>query len=176
MEPQTLRTQDGHAAGNGPVDELQAVRDKVKGTNINEQTLLATDYLNHFNEIVMILEMVPDMPDILDEAKEWQPKSYKDHFRDSTIADKDLAVEVYDHVPDKYRLPFERTIAQIDRLIQSCIAKLEKDVARNDPDLLRENARIMSRTIQILMDTAGAIIHGNAATLDQEEIDALIED
>src|SRR3546814_196200 len=35
----------------------------VRGTNINATSLLATDYLNHFNEVVMVLELVPDMPE-----------------------------------------------------------------------------------------------------------------
>ena len=43
---------------------------KVEGTNISSTTLLATDYLNHFNEIVMLLEMVPDMPDMIEDCKE----------------------------------------------------------------------------------------------------------
>ncbi len=43
-----------------------AFQHKVRGTNINEQTLLATDYLNHFNEIAMMLEMIPDMPEFLE--------------------------------------------------------------------------------------------------------------
>ena len=47
----------------------------------------------------MLLEMIPDMPDMLEDAQEWQPKSYKDHFRDSSIADKELAIEAYDIVP-----------------------------------------------------------------------------
>ena len=146
----------------------------VRSTNINETTLLATDYLNHFNEIVMTLEMIPDMPEILEEAKEWLPKSYKDHFRDSTIADKDLAVEVYDYVPDTYRAPFESTINQIDKLIATTIERVEADMERGDPNLLRENTTALSRTIQKLMDTAGAIIHGSEKTMDQSEIDALL--
>ena len=63
--------------------DTDALRVRVRGTNINEQTLLATDFLNHFNGIVMTLEMVSDMPELLEEAKAWQPKTYQDHFRDS---------------------------------------------------------------------------------------------
>jgi len=44
---------------------------KTEGTTINSQTLLATDYLNHFNEVVMLLEMIPDMPDMMDMVQEW---------------------------------------------------------------------------------------------------------
>ena len=30
---------------------------RVRGKNINEETLLATDYLNHFNEIIMLFDI-----------------------------------------------------------------------------------------------------------------------
>ena len=63
---------------------LEAIRARARGANINEQTLLATDYLNHFNEIVMTLEMIPDMSELLEEAQTWLPKGYREHLGDST--------------------------------------------------------------------------------------------
>ena len=45
----------------GPIDEARAAL--LSAANINPRTGLATDYLNHFNEAVMLLEMVPDMPE-----------------------------------------------------------------------------------------------------------------
>ncbi len=153
-----------------------AMREKVRGSNIDETTLLATDYLNHFNEIVMLLEMVPDMPDMLEDVKVWKPKSYKEHFQDSTIAEKDLAIEAYDHVPDIYRQPFEQTIEQINAMIASTIERLEKNIADGKADVLRANAQILSRLIQRLMDAASAIIHGSSKTMDQSEIDILLGD
>lgn len=161
----------------GPDDEkFLAMREKIKGSNIDEKTLLATDYLNHFNEIVMLLEMVPDMPEILDDVKAWQPKSYKDHFRDSTIADKDLAIEAYDHVPAIYREPFEQTIQQINTMIASSIERLEKNIEEGQAEILKVNAQNFSRLIQRSMDVASAIIHGSAKLMDQSEVDALLGD
>ena len=143
-----------------------AYQEKVRDTNINEQTLLATDYLNHFNEIVMTLEMVPDMPELLEDAREWQPKTYQEHLLASTFSDKELAVEAYNHVPKKFREPFEQTIAQIDELIATSITRLEGDLAQGNMDLLRENATALSRVIQRLMDVAGGIINGNNTGVD----------
>src|SRR3546814_4071681 len=65
----------------------------VRGKNINQNTLLATDYLNHFNEIIMLLEMVPSMPECYRDAVEWRPKSYAQHFRDSCFSDAELRSE-----------------------------------------------------------------------------------
>lgn len=160
-----------------PENELApflAFRDKVASANIDDQTLLATDYLNHFNEIVMLLEMVADMPEILDEAKAWQPKTYCDHFRDSTFSDKELAIEAYAHVPSKFRLPFEETVDHINRLIHQSLGHLEETVATEDTDLLRMKATACSRAVQKLMDVASAIIHGSSVTMQQDQIDELL--
>lgn len=152
----------------------EALRSRAHGSNVNEQTLLATDHLNHFNEVVMLLEMLPDMPEMIEEVKAWQPKSYPDHFRTSTIADKDLAIEAYDHAPRRYREPFDTTVDQINRPIATSIERLKADVGRGEPELLRANAKSLSRIIQRLMDVAGGIIHGSEKTMAQSEIDTML--
>ena len=64
----------------------------MQGTNINATMLLATDYLNHSNEVIMLIEMVPDMPDIVEEVLACEPKTYTRYFADSCIQDKDIAI------------------------------------------------------------------------------------
>lgn len=163
--------------------DFDAYQEKVAGTNINTETLLATDYLNHFNEVVMMLDMLPDMPDCLDMVKEWQPKSYKDHFHDSTIADKDLAVECYDHVKPVQKKAFEDTIMQVDSLIFSAIEEAEQAIATGDNDFLRFKIGEAAREIHALQDLLSAIIHGTAnldhieqpSVMDQNSIDALFD-
>ena len=150
-------------------------RARVAGTNISEQSLLATDYLNHFNEIVMLLELVPDMPEILDEVKEWRAKDYCQHFRDSSFSDKELAIEAYGHVPSRFRIPFEETIARMDGLVADSIRRLDAGLESGAPaEELGEVARMASRNLQRLMDHASAIIHGSQSRLDQAEIDSLL--
>ena len=157
-----------------PDEDFRAWQEKVHDTNVSEQSLLATDYLNHFNEVIMLLEMVPDMPDMLEEVQAWKPKDYKDHFRDSSIADKDLAVDAYDFVPTDYKQPFEKTVGQLDRLVITSIERLEHDLATGNMDLVRENAKALSLTLQRLIDVAGGIIHGSQSVMDQSEIDILL--
>ncbi|OEJ67607.1 hypothetical protein [Magnetovibrio blakemorei] len=155
-------------------DEYPAYRERCMGTNVNEQTLLATDYLNHFNEVVMTLEMLADMPELLEEAQMWQPKDYKDHFRDSTIADKELAVEAYDHAPPKFKVPFEQNINKINHLITTSVERLSSDIQSGEMELVRLNAKALSQVIQRLMDMCSANIHGSETTMDQSEIDNII--
>jgi len=154
--------------------EVEALRARVAGTNINPETLLATDYLNHFNEIVMMLDMVPDMPDLVEDCKDWQPKSYPEHFADSTFRDKELAMEAFAHCPGRYRAPFDETINQIDSLALSAVARMESLLADGHTDAVAIQARTASRAIQRLMDMASAIMHGAQTTMDQSEIDAML--
>ena len=165
----------GPDMGNEQSPEYLELKARAADSNLDPETLLATDYLNHFNEIVMLLEMVPDMPEIMEEVKMWAPKAYVDHFRDSTIADRELAIEAYDHVLPVYLEPFEQTVDQLNNLIASCVARLEKYIAEAEEGMLREQAGVMSRMIQRLLDTASGIIHGATNTMDQSEIDAIID-
>jgi hypothetical protein len=160
-----------------PEEEVRfrAFSEKVAGTNINPQTLLATDYLNHFNEIVMMLEMIPDMVDCLEDAQAWQPKSYQDHFRDSQFRDRELAVEAYDYVPSHFRIAFEGVIGQMNDLIDQAVARIAAMVERSaDSGELREACSSASRGVQTLMDVASAIIHGSVTRFDQHEIDGYL--
>ena len=150
-------------------------QEKIRGSNINAQTLLATVYLNHFNEIVMVLEMVPDFPDFLDDAKEWLPKSYVKHFQDSAFSDKDLAVAAYAHVPERFIQPFEQTIDQINRLMAITIQRLEEVIDEDNPEKLRFVTADSSKSIRRLIDFASGIIHGSQNTMDQSDIDLLLE-
>lgn len=147
---------------------------KVEGTNISSTTLLATDYLNHFNEIVMLLEMVPDMPDMIEDCKEWEPKSYQDHFRDSAFSDRELAIEAYEHVPARFREPFEETISHLNTIVVHANTQLEAIIRDGNDALLRETAHAITVSLQKCMDVASGIIHGSAKTMSQDEIDAAL--
>lgn len=156
-------------------------RKLVRGRNINETTLLATDYLNHFNEVVMLLDMVADMPDMIEEVREWQPKSYQDHFRDSVFSDKELAIEAYEHAPPESKVPFEETVAALNRLILDTVSELEGLAATGDHDRLRVAVSESSKQIQAQMDRINGIIHGQIVadvtetrlTMSQSDIDDL---
>lgn len=54
--------------------------DSLRAANVNPETGLATDFLNPYNEYIMLAEMVADgsmEPEVL---AEWQPIDYESHF------------------------------------------------------------------------------------------------
>ncbi len=160
------------------MDEIayEALRRRAEGSNVNARTLLATDYLNHFNEIVMLLEMLPDMPECLEDVQEWAPKSYPQHFADSAIADRELAIEAWPLSPIRYRQPFERTVQAMDQTVLACVDRCERAITEANETRLRAVSAKGAFTLQRFVERASAIINGDEASLDQHEIDALIDE
>lgn len=156
-------------------EDLAAWQARAKGTNVHETTLLATDYLNHFNEIVMLLGMVPDMPEMLEECRSWRPKSYAEHFKGSGVADADFAVEAYDHAPAQFRKPFDQTIAMLDATVASVIERAGQAIATEDFHMLKGICSFGSEALQRLIDAASAIIHGSEETASQAQIDKILQ-
>jgi hypothetical protein len=155
--------------------KLRELSRRAEESNVNPKSLLATDYLNHVNEIVMLFDLVPDAPECLEDCRAWQPKSYQDHFRQSSIADRDLAIEAYDHAPLAFREPFDRLVAEMNRLVGISIERLATALEIGDEIMIRTIAETASRNLQDLIGQASAVIHGSDHTVDQAQIDALME-
>jgi hypothetical protein len=155
--------------------KTRALCERARDSNVNEKTLLATDYLNHINEIVMLFDLVPDAPECLEDCKAWQPLGYQDHFRASHIADRDLAIEAYEFSPPEYKEPFDQLVAEMNRLVAISIEKLDAALAEGNEDVTRMIAERASRNLQDLIGQASAIIHGTDHAVDQAQIDALME-
>ena len=141
--------------------EQQALLPRLRGSNVNETTFLATDYLNHLNEAVMMIELVPSMPDMLEDALAWRPKSYQQHFQGGELAIADLAVEAYEIAPERYRLPFDLTVKAINRRIAKTLETLEPLVDQGDSVKTGLAVLEACKAIQDLIGVASAIVNGS---------------
>lgn len=154
-------------------NEYEEICARVEGTNINPTTLLATDYLNHFNEVIMLLEIVPDMPECIEDAVEWAPKTYTEHFRDSVFSDKELAIAAYEHVPAVYKQPFEDMIELMNALVFETITRMRDAIENDDCQAMDEVVQGVCRELRSAAESAGAIINGQPERMDQQGIDDL---
>lgn len=149
----------------------------AQDTTIDGTTLLSTDYFNHFNEVIMLMSMLGDMPEMLEDIRAWQPKSYKQHFEQSGLAFAPLAIEAFDHVPEHFRSAFDAVIAELDETIIESIDAL--GAMEGEPEMFAATARTYWRRLQLLVDQGSAVVHGSIAgsrpeaTLDQSAIDDL---
>ena len=152
-----------------------AYQRRLTEANINPKTYLATDYLNHYNEITMLLEMLPDMPDMVEECLEWRPKSYAQHFKDSGFQATDLAIEAYGLAPANVRTSFVATCDQLDTMIMRILSGLqlvgasERGLTEQAQNLVRQRVE----EIQHDLMTLNKVIHGthNDADVASAELD-----
>ncbi len=149
--------------------------DQLAAANINPVSYLATDYLNHFNEVVMLMEMVPDMPDMAEDVLAWEPCGYKEHFEQSVFADKALAIEAYSAAPSRSRTSLEAVVADLDAQIvdvQILLSGLDTS-GPMDPALADRLMMAIVNDLRPAIDKASAIIN---AVDDGTAIDAANDD
>ena len=146
----------------------------IRGKNINGTSYLATDYLNHFGEVIMLLELLPDMPDCFDEIKEWQPKSYAQHFLDSGFQDAEIIVRAYENAPRPFRQAFDRVVAWMNKVILEGLSEIEKVLESGESDRLAVVVEGITSELSKLNGIAAGLINGEATTADQGTIDDIM--
>jgi len=72
-----------------------ADKTRLVEANVNPQTGFASDYLNHFSEAVMLLELMMEMPECREDFLAWQPRKYEEHFAASNFKHRDVAIAAY---------------------------------------------------------------------------------
>jgi hypothetical protein len=147
---------------------------RLAGSNISQTSLLATDYLNHYNEVIMIVDMLPDMPEMLEDIEGWRPRSYAEHFRDCGFSYAELAIEAYEQAPAEFRRTFDDTRQKLDEMTLYAVRTLAGCVARNRAGELRERCAVFARAMQALTETMAATINGSATKADDDLIRSIL--
>ena len=114
------------------------------------------------------------MPDCYEDAAEWAPKSYADHFRESCFSDAELAILAYENAPENYRQAFDATIQQMDRMVLEAMPRIKGLIDAGEEGPLQLGVEGVTRKLQSFVDVASSIINGNMDTLDQTQIDQVM--
>jgi hypothetical protein len=142
-------------------------------TRFNLSLICELRYFNHFNEVIMLFGMLPDMPDMLDEIDAWSLKNYCEHFANSNLAFAPLAIELYPLVSETLRTSLEKLIDQMEMMIIETRAALRQAYEAGETAKVLELAALGSLQLQGMVEAGGAIVHGHDAMLDQEAINKL---
>jgi hypothetical protein len=152
---------------------------RLDGTNINPVTGLATDYLNHFNEAIMLLEMLPMAPDCKEDFLTWRPMSYPEHFAASGFRHRDLAIAAYELADPVFRRQLDEIADLMNQILTEAHDGLKGDLSH---DTIRILSEATAHWLRPLVARAGAVINGESAatqpsteTAPQDAIDALFD-
>ena len=148
---------------------LAQLHDVLVEANINPKTGLSTDYLNHFNEMVMMIELYPSSPDVREEILAWHTLKYREHFESSGFRAKALALIGHDLAIDSLKRQLDVIVAEIDTVLleaQNAVASEEK---HGDSNRALEEA---AEAVEMLIARASALINGMAAVDEASADDA----
>ena len=135
--------------------------------NINPHTGLATDYLNHFNEAIMLLEMIPDIPECAADFLTWQPTSYREHFAASNFKARELAITSYDSTAPALRNEFDNLTSTMTSILTAVGAAMREAKHDHTRAILAQQA---TGWVKPLVTLAGSMINGSGNSADVDSI------
>jgi hypothetical protein len=136
---------------------------ELRAANINPRTGLATDYLNHFNEAIMLLEMIPDMPDCVADFLSWRPLSYREHFAASSFRARELAINAYESADPALRGELDNLTGAMTSILTAVGVAMRKASHHKTRATLAMQA---TGWVKPLVTLAGGIIIGNGIAGD----------
>jgi hypothetical protein len=104
------------------------VNDSALGI-VNPSSGLANDYLNVFNEILLLLEFLPTMPEMTGEALAWRPRGYREYFQQSPLPGASEAVRSYETLDPDLRDRFESILRRLNDIAQQAQCTVAEEMA-----------------------------------------------
>ena len=130
---------------------------RLSAANINPKTGLATDYLNHFNEAIMLLDLLPHTPECIVELIGWEPLSYEEHFAASHFKDKKLAIAAYEAAEPIARVRLDELADTMNALLVATCEAFQRRASLESANAL---AAETAARLKPLVARAGAVING----------------
>ncbi len=153
---------------------IEDIRQKVAGTNIDPRSLLSTDYFNTFNSVVMVLDMVADMPELIEEIEQWQYLNYCEHFTASGLDFANLAVEAYAFAPEELRKALESKSLVMKSMVEDSGKTLREHLQAGEMAVFADKAHTAAEQLRKMMEEGSGIVHGDAGST-QTQIDTLFD-
>lgn len=94
---------------------------------INPYSGIANDFLNHFNEIFLLVENLPMLlPEMVDELIEWKPLTYSEYFNRSRLPGSAFALQRYAAMEPEARAYFDDHVTQLNAKAVEIVETISK--------------------------------------------------
>jgi hypothetical protein len=137
--------------------------------NVNPRTGFATDYLNHFNEAIMLLELMAEVPECRDDFFSWQPKKYNEHFATSKFKYRDIAIAAYSKADPALRQRLDTLATSMNEILMATREVMRQDCCNSSFTAI---ADLALRWVKPLVARAGDVINGTEAEQQAARRDA----
>lgn len=130
---------------------------------VNPASGIANDYLNHFNEVLLLIENLPTLlPEMLDELLEWKPVTYREYFAKSQLPGSARALEIYEGLDEDFRREFEGIIDGINAMATASIDVIRAHRSADgelDPSRVSEFCENASCAIRSALNRASDLVN-----------------
>lgn len=130
----TAKTPRAMTRDAGPATPLPAAEGPLDSS-------LTSAYLNQFNEVVKLIEQLPETPELIDDLLNWHPTTYQDFFSASAMPGRVTAADVYASLNRCVRQNFEGVVDDLDRKALGAVAVIRrhyKTHGKARPDIMMD--------------------------------------
>lgn len=113
---------------------------------VNPASGLANDFLNVYNEILMLIELLPTMPELADDIAAWRPASYRAYFLQSPLPGSDRALAVYGRLEPSFRALFEASVEKLAECGVAAADAISRAVAAGAGDCGDQIAQVCAQS------------------------------
>jgi hypothetical protein len=140
----------------------------------NPNSGIANDYLNHFNEILLLIENLPALlPEMVEEILAWKPVGYREYFARSNLPGKEEALAIYQSLDADFRNDFESMVDLLDTIVLRSIAIVQENKREDgtiDPDGIEDVCGELAGDMRIVLARAADLVnHGYAPPLESPQ-------
>lgn len=165
----TYLSEDEKTAVRASHQSAASARARRAAALVNPASGLANDYLNLFNEIIMLVEQLPYMPELIDDILAWRPKSYLDYFQSSVLPGRETALEAYYKLDRRFLRDFEAVVEELDRRSTGSVAAVRRKFKTQDDagEALQAACERAGANIREVLDKATMLVnHGTLIAQD----------
>jgi hypothetical protein len=89
---------------------------------VNPSSGIANDFLNQYNEVLLLVENLPVLlPEMVDELLAWKKQSYEEYFTSSPLPGSAIAIKIYGMLDAGFKKKFEAQIAKINKIADKAV-------------------------------------------------------
>ncbi|MBV1707839.1 MAG: hypothetical protein KGQ37_11600 [Hyphomicrobiales bacterium] len=139
---------------------------------VNPKSGIANDYLNVLNEISMLVENYPAMPEFYDSIVGWKTTGYTEYFRNSNLPGRDAALKSWEVTRAELREAFETLIHEVETLASRAKSNITSHAERQlDDEAIESICADLAESMRACILRATHIIN-NGTVLPQDDAQA----
>jgi hypothetical protein len=165
-----------------PIDSCHLIEmlDLIKQASnlVNPSSGIANDFLNQYNEVLLLVENLPVLlPEMVAELLSWKKKSYEEYFTTSPLPGGDIAIKIYNTLNKGFRNRFEAQINKINNISETAIDVIGQKYLENeglDAEDVETFCTHISKNLRDEIENASKLINYGLA-FAQEDSQALAD-